>query len=110
MNPNCTERTNSTVSTQALFLMNNAQVHEWAAALARRVENEAGPAPGAQIETMYWIVLGRPPTDEERDLNLSAWTKLTEGPNESAAKTTAFGALTKLCHTVLNSAAFVYID
>ena len=110
MSPNCTERTNSTVSTQALFLMNNAQVHEWAEALARRVETEAGPAPAEQIETMYWIALSRPPADEERNLNLAAWAKLTEAPGESSAKTTAFAALTKLCHTVLNSAAFVYID
>jgi mono/diheme cytochrome c family protein len=110
MSPNCTERTDSTVSTQALFLMNNAQVHEWAVALARRVESEAGPGPAAQIETMYWIALSRPPTNEERNLNLSAWTKLTEGPSGSGAETTAFAALTKLCHTVLNSAAFLYID
>ena len=59
---------------------------------------------------MYWIALSRPPTTEERDLNLAAWTKLTEGASERVAKTTALAALTKLCHTVLNSAAFVYID
>ena len=110
MSPNCTERTASTVSTQALFLMNNAQVHEWAAALAERVENEADPSPAAQIETMYWIALSRPPTDEELNLNLSAWTKLTENPSGSGAENTARAALTKLCHTVLNSAAFLYID
>ena len=110
MSPNCTERTDSTVSTQALFLMNNAQVHAWAGALAQRVENAAGPDPAARIETMYWIVLSRPPTDEERDLNLSAWTKLTESPSRNDATTTPRAALTKLCHTVLNSAAFLYID
>ena len=110
MSPNCPERTDSTVSTQALFLMNNAQVHEWAGALAQRVESEAGPDPAAQIETMYWIALSRPPTDEERDLNLSAWTKLTEGPGASGAKSAPLAALTKLCHTVLNSATFLYID
>jgi mono/diheme cytochrome c family protein len=110
MSPNCTERTDSTVSTQALFLMNNAQVHEWAAALAKRVENETGPDPASQIETMYWIALSRPPTDEERDLNLAAWTKLTEDPGRSGTTSTPLAALTKLCHTVLNSAAFLYID
>ena len=110
MNPNCTERTDSTVSTQALFLMNNAQVHEWAAAFARRVESEAGPNPSAQIETMYWLALSRPPTDEECSLHLAAWTQLTESRTESGAKTSATAALTKLCHTMLNSAAFLYID
>lgn len=110
MSPNCSERTDSTVSTQALFMMNNAQVHEWAAALAQRVKNEAGPDPASQIETMYWIALSRPPTDEERDLNLSAWTKLTEGPSRDDTNNKSLAALTKLCHTVLNSAAFLYID
>jgi hypothetical protein len=95
MNPNCVERVNSTVATQALQLLNNATVYELAGALAERVQREAGAGHAQQVERLYWIVLSRPPAGQERALAVEALSRVT---------------LAKLGHTLLNSAAFLYID
>ena len=108
MNPNCTERAQSTVAPQALHLLNDATIRRLAAALARRVETEAGDSLESQVEHLYWKVLSRPPTAEERRLSLqsvrSAWKELGNGSRERQ------WVLAKLAHTLYNSAAFVYID
>jgi len=108
MNPNCTERAQSTVAPQALHLLNDATIRGLATALAQRVETEAGDSLEAQLERIYWIVLSRPPTAEERRLSLqsfrNAWKDLGNGSRERRQ------VLAKLAHTLYNSAAFVYID
>jgi hypothetical protein len=95
MTPNCVERIDSTVATQALHLMNNGIVDDLAGYFAKRVEREAGTQAGQQVEKLYWIALSRPPGDEEKRISLEALSKLS---------------LARLCHTMFNSAAFLYID
>jgi hypothetical protein len=101
MNPNCIERRDSTVAPQALHLMNNGMVLRLAEQLAARVRREAGDEPAWQIERLYWIALGRPPGDEERQASLEALVRLSTAGRQ---------ALTAVCHAVLNSAAFLYVD
>ncbi len=115
MNRNCLERVDSTVSPQALYLMNNAQVHQLAEAFAERIRREAGEDPAGQIERLYWIALGRPPSAEERGAQRLARKRLNEAfRNDSSGAPSVeranFRALTKQSHTLLNSAAFLYID
>jgi len=112
MNPNCVERRDSTVAPQALHLMNNGMVQRLAENFAKRVRREAGTIPARQIEWVYLTALSRPPTEEEKQLGLSALARLTEQwkkqrTNEDEA---ALQALTSYCHTILNSAAFLYVD
>ena len=95
MTPNCVDRVDSTVATQALHLMNNGMVDDLADAFAKRVAREAGADPKQQVEKLYWMGLSRPPDDEERRISLEGLAKLS---------------LSRLCHTMLNSAAFLYID
>ncbi len=95
MTPNCVDRVDSTVATQALHLMNNGMVDDMADSFAGRVKQEAGSDPKQQVEKLYWMALSRPPDDEERKLSLEGLAKLSLG---------------RLCHTMLNSAAFLYID
>jgi hypothetical protein len=95
MTPNCVDRVDSTVATQALHLMNNAMVDELAESLAKRITAEVGDNPGQQVERLYWIAVSRPPDDEERKLSVRSLARLP---------------LARLCHAILNSAAFVYID
>jgi hypothetical protein len=95
MNPNCVDRQDSTVATQALHLMNNQTIRTLSESFAQRVKMEGGSDPKQQIETLYWLALSRPPSDEERTLSLEALSRLP---------------LAKLCHAMLNSAAFLYID
>ncbi len=113
MNPNCIDRVDSTVAPQALFLRNNALVQELASAFGERVEKAAGTEPSKQVEEAYRIALNRPPSAEERQIGVQAlaqlteqWARETKGDQEAAARR----ALAAYCHTILNSAAFVYID
>jgi hypothetical protein len=58
-------RSISTVSTQALTLINNDFVLKQAQMLADRVKKEAGDDPVKQIDLAYRIVLTRPPDETE---------------------------------------------
>jgi hypothetical protein len=104
MSPNCVERSESTVSLQALYLMNNGLVKQLADFIADRVQHEAGDDPHKQIETLYWLALSRPPSAEEAKASLETLEKL------KAANAAGTWPLAKLCHTVVNSASFIYID
>src|SRR5690606_6418697 len=53
MTAHCAERTTSTVSPQALLLMNNAEVIRQAKYFAQRLTREAGADPEAQVERAF---------------------------------------------------------
>jgi mono/diheme cytochrome c family protein len=116
MSPNCSERTESTVSLQALYLLNNGLVHQLAESTAARIKAEAGDNVPKQIDTLYWRALSREPSAEERKLALEAISKIRQATLHSPLKDSASesdaqtAALTQLCHTIFNSAAFLYID
>ena len=140
MSPNCLERNVSIVAPQALNLLNNAMIQKLAQSLAERVRKEAGDDPQRQVEQVYWIAYGRSATEEEKRLCLEALNRVAEPESRSSSsramddrKVAASVAsssskktelvldhkkneprdlvsLTNLCHTIMNSAAFLYID
>jgi mono/diheme cytochrome c family protein len=117
MIPNCLQRPKSTVASQALHLMNNATIRALAARFAKRIAREAGPSPGEQIERLYELALSRPPSPAEQRLALSSLQKLTAAWSAelkrrgTADETEATRrALANVCHTLLNSAGFLYVD
>ena len=110
MTPNCLERVESTVVPQALHLLNDPTVRELAASLAERVRREAGSDPARRIEQAYWIVLNRPPTSEEQSVSRQALETLEESAENTGGKKVVEQALAKFCHTLLNSAGFLYVD
>ncbi len=117
MNPNCLSRSDSLVALQALHLLNDSVVRELAGQLAAHVRSAAGAAPTEQVRLLYEIVLSRPPSAAEESLTLETLARLTEAwkANLSAAGSPADQdagkrALTTVCHTLLNSAMFLYID
>ena len=116
MNPNCLSHWNSVVPTQALHLMNNGMIHELADSLAARVVAESGHAPTNQIRRLYRIALNRLPTPEEEQLDLATLGQLAAKWAEPsrASKLTepepARRALANLCHAIINSAEFMFID
>src|SRR4029079_16031909 len=109
MNPNCLERRDSTVAPQALHLLNNGMVRALAEHFARRVHREAGTDLAKQVERVYLIALSRTPSDEEMRVGRNALTALAERWSKSE-KDATMAALTSYCHTMLNSAAFLYVD
>ena len=104
MSPNCVQRVESTVAPQALYLQNDSSVRSLSRALAAKVELKGGSSPALRIEHAYWLALSRPPSGEEMKTSLEFLNRLTS-QGESAGE-----ALNRLCHTLFNSAAFLYID
>ena len=116
MNPNCLERRSSTVATQALYMMNNKMVHELAGSLADRIHEQVGDDFDRQIDALYRIVLSRLPDQDQRVATKYALLEMRKQWNEQAnasddqQRSPALRALDNLCHALLNSAEFVYVD
>ena len=122
MIPNCVERSNSTVATQALHLRNNEMVRELSRKFASRVEQDVPADRSRQVERVYNIALSRSPTSEERELALQTLQSLTTHwaviapPSESEEKSlrnvrsAETRALANLCHVIMNSAEFLFVD
>jgi len=108
MGPNCLNRNESTVSPQSLMLMNNRQIRQLASAFADRILATTDGRPNdfaEQVGAAYEVALSRPPTEKERLTAVSALRQLT---NAWQGDQTA--ALESFCHTMMNSAAFLYVD
>jgi cytochrome c553 len=117
MNPNCLQRQDSLVALQALHLLNDTAVRELAGQLADRTRSVAGDAPAQQIGRLYMIALGRPPDANEEATCVETLAKLTEqwakrlqAAGAPASQEAERRALTTICHTIMNSAMFLYID
>ncbi|HBL47032.1 PSD1 and planctomycete cytochrome C domain-containing protein [Gimesia sp.] len=109
MGPNCVSRNVSTVSPQSLMLLNNERVHSLSHAFASRVRNllpdDQKQDQGAQIDLVYQLALSRLPSQAERQLGQSTLQELAVLWQDNPE-----AALDTYCHTIFNSAAFLYID
>jgi len=119
MNPNCVRRAQSTVSSQALELMNSDLLRQASRYMAGRVMDAAPDNARAQLERMYWLGLARAPSGDELSAAESAlpaiereWVKQLkiENPEEPVRARAHWLAVATLCHTLLNSAEFLYVD
>lgn len=115
MNPNCILRTDSTVVSQPLHLMNNQMIYELASDLAKRIEAEAGSHPSEQVRRAWMVVCNQPPLEQDMQISLQAiaelqhqWSvELNETQVTQAVRERALG---DFCHALINSASFLYID
>jgi hypothetical protein len=110
---NCTRRSNSTVSAQALTLLNSDSVTRQAELLAARVLRESPDDPAGHA---VQIAFGRPATEKER-AQLHAFleeqaarhvrqlTGQASGRQEAGRR-----ALADLCHMLLSTNEFAYVD
>jgi hypothetical protein len=119
MNPNCIDRSESTVAPQALLLLNNRHVRDLADSFAARLIAEEGDLPDRQIRGMYRLALSREPTAQEASLSLAALAQLTSAWQTALAadpdaadsgRPAARRALGNLCHAIMNSAELMYVD
>jgi mono/diheme cytochrome c family protein len=118
MTPNCEQRSSSTVAPQSLLMMNSALVVNQSEALAARVIAEVGAEPAAQFRRAWMLALSRPPTEAETTDGLAFLTEQAtalqeeiakQATNESAADVARL-AFTQLCHAILISNEFLYVD
>jgi len=116
MGPNCIGRNVSIVSPQSLFMMNNEHVYELASSFAQRVldatqratlepqQDDAGYWT-SRIEWSYRLALSREPKPQEISLGVDALRELKSAWGGDELK-----ALTSYAHTLINTAAFLYVD
>jgi hypothetical protein len=104
------ERATTTIAPQALLLMNNPQVREYAKALAKRTAPNDGVAPDAAVRAAYAIVLSRAPTAEELSDALSFITGQSDAYARAGRSGTNDLALADFCQALMCLNEFVYVD
>ena len=118
MVPNCLDRTNSTVPTQALQLFNSEFVRTAAARFAERLRS-TGNDRDNHIETAYRLAFGRDPTPAERNRDKTALTELTshwekqlkrDQDAKQHAQLARQRALENYCHILFNTPELIYVD
>ena len=102
MSPNCEKRPVTTVSLQALMLMNDTFVLEQAAAVAARVEQEAPAGRLHRIARLWQLVYGQAPTAVE---TAQALVFLRDNADLGEP-----GALASLAQVLVNSNRFLYVE
>lgn len=117
MSVNCTQRSTSTVSTQALALLNGDTITRAATAFAERVTSEQSDGP---VEWAVLTAYGRPTTKDEHDLLTQFFEAqkaqyLVETAEADRGKPETLAAAEKkaridLCHMLMSSNEFVYLD
>jgi hypothetical protein len=112
MTLNCTRRTSSAVVGQALFMLNDDFVLEQSRQFAERVAKSTGEAVDRRVERAFQLAFERRPTAEE-----AAWSRaLLERRTakylaaEMGAESATQRALAGLCHVLLNTSEFLYLN
>jgi hypothetical protein len=100
----CARRDVTTTAPQALELLNNEMVLDWSRSLAKRVANDAGLSPDEMVNRAFRLTFSRPPSDRERKIALDFLAR------QERIAGTKEAAVTDLCHMLLNSNEFVYIN
>lgn len=119
MTPNCTERRQSNVATQALHMFNGSMTWELSKYMAGRVIDEADGDREKEIQLVYLRAYGRPASTTEKQLGREAiagfrqqWPArlATDSSDAPRAASANWLALANYCHAILNSAEFSFID
>ena len=100
----------STVSPQALALMNNQFVLEQAGFLAERVSQDAGPEPAARVARLFRLALQRAPNAKETAWAVEFLQTQARGYAERRNAQPEAAALRDLCHAIFNLNEFLYLD
>lgn len=91
------KRTTSSSPESALFALNAPLVWDLSEHFAKRLIDEVGEKPDAQLERAYQLAFARPPLPEEREIGLSL---LNSGSDR---------ALIEFCHVLLGLNEFIYV-
>jgi cytochrome c553 len=110
----CSRRNTTTVAPQALALLNDAFVRDRAVDFARRLLAEVGPNAAGWADRGFWLVLSRPPADDERAGAAHFVERQIE--RRAARDTTASAdeirlhALADFCQSLFSLNEFIYVD
>ncbi|MDF1740854.1 MAG: DUF1549 domain-containing protein [Verrucomicrobiales bacterium] len=99
-------RSQTTVPTQALYLLNSEFLHARAAALGK-MAMAAADKPGSEVEWLYLTLLGRAPYPLESQRAMGLIADLSGGAEDRAALEVAAG---HLAHVLLASSEFLFLE
>jgi hypothetical protein len=104
------DRSTTTIAPQALLMLNSDLVVEAAAGLAERV-TAADTDDRQRVSRIYEIAYGRPASAREVDASLAFLDKAQQTLAQQAGATNCESeAWAALCHTVLASNEFIYLQ
>ena len=105
-------RSETTVASQSLFLLNSPFVRDQANAIARRLLADASQTDAQRIERVHQLVLGRHPTPEESVQANEFLTAYAESPTAQArpVETRILMAWQSYCQALLCSNEFLYVE
>ena len=128
LEPNCTQRTQSTVTPQALMMMNGRFVRTQSIYLAEQIQREAGRDLAPQVKQAWQLVYSRTAGERELEEAVELLAQLVEYFEELLADKEKAGdssgdlaepvtssdpqveALATLCQALLSSSEFLYVD
>ena len=110
MEPNCTQRSISTVAPQALVFMNNDFAIQHAGRMAERVRGMAKDDVPRQLSAAWEITFAREITSDEARRSLAFVEKQTREFRERKDKQPELTALANFCQALLGSNEFLYVD
>jgi mono/diheme cytochrome c family protein len=114
MSPNCSKRVTSTVTPQALLLMNSHFTANYANDFADRLIRESGDQREQQIERAWRLAWGTVPSPEDQQDGLDFLRDQTkhfqEHPVAGSKRSAEEQALAGLCQALMCSNAFLYVD
>ena len=128
LEPNCTMRTQSTVTPQALMMMNGRFVRTQSIYLAEQIQQEVGKDLAPQVKRAWQLVYCRTAGERELDEAVELLKQLVEHFEELLADKEKAGdnsgdlvepvtssdpqieALATLCQALLSSSEFLYVD
>jgi hypothetical protein len=103
-------RNNTTTPLQALLLINGDWSLARATALANKVRSIGGDDPAQGIQSLFTTTLGRPASTRELDLCQEFLNEHHKTSMITDDATRTQQAWTDLCHSLLNSNEFIYLD
>ncbi|MCA9212451.1 MAG: PSD1 domain-containing protein [Planctomycetales bacterium] len=98
-------RPNTTVATQALFLLNSPFVKQQAAKLARRLASDEPDDERVRVDRMYLLTVSRPAAAHEVETALEFLDQCTKEIEGNRAE-----AWIQLCHAILGSNGFLFCE
>ena len=123
MTPNCEQRNSSTVASQSLLFMNNAEMLKQSEVFAERVMKDVGNDVSAQIQRAWRLALASEPTANQMERSIAfvasqkklAAQRIGELTPEETKKVRFADqpeklALATFCQFLLSNNAFLYVD
>lgn len=109
---NCTQRTNSATVLQSLAVLNSEFLFSQSEKLAARISEMAGPEIGQRVKLGFQIVVARQPSESELTKSIVFLNEQEQGyvSTGNPAEKVRQMALADLCHMLLSSNEFLYVE